>query len=281
MISALFAKNFFFTPTAINRGLIPKYILNQFGANYGGPMKKDKAFFFANWERTRRSAALSNFQTVPSANMEAGIFTGVTTNGTTPVVIYDPATGNADGTGRTPFPNNVIPANRISYAANQMIKLLTANSNADAPNVAGANLLSANGVNNDFFGAADAEYVRDNVDTRLDYNLSSKSSIFGRYGFQKTNLFDPQTLGAAGGTTFDGGQPGNAPSLIQSIGIGGTYTFRSNLLLDANAAYLRQGMAAKNTDIGTDWGTSYFNIPAPWIVQPVRRTAKIRVYRTL
>ena len=261
MISALFAKNFFFTPTAINRGLIPKYILNQFGANYGGPMKKDKAFFFANWERTRRSAALSNFQTVPSANMEAGIFTGVTTNGTTPVVIYDPATGNADGTGRTPFPNNVIPANRISYAANQMIKLLTANSNADAPNVAGANLLSANGVNNDFFGAADAEYVRDNVDTRLDYNLSSKSSIFGRYGFQKTNLFDPQTLGAAGGTTFDGGQPGNAPSLIQSIGIGGTYTFRSNLLLDANAAYLRQGMAAKNTDIGTDWGTSYFNIP--------------------
>jgi hypothetical protein len=111
--------------------------------------------------------------------MLAGIFTGVTTNGTTPVVIYDPATGSADGTGRTPFLNNVIPGNRISYAAQQMIKLLS----KDAPNVAGANLTTVNGVNNDFFGAADAEYVRDNVDTRIDYNLSSKSTIFGRYGF--------------------------------------------------------------------------------------------------
>jgi hypothetical protein len=257
MISALMAKSPFFVTTTANRGLIPKYIMNQFGANYGGPIRKDKAFFFGNWERTRRSAALSGFQTVPSANMLAGIFTGVTTNGTTPVVIYDPATGNADGTGRTPFPNNIIPQGRISYAAQQMIKLMT----NDGPNVAGANLLSANGVNNDFFGAADGEYTRDNVDTRVDFNLSSKSTLFGRYGFQKTNLFDPQTLGAAGGTTFDGGQPGSAPSIVQPIGIGGTYTFRPNLLLDANFGYLRQGMAAKNTDLGTNSGLSYFNIP--------------------
>jgi hypothetical protein len=257
MISALMAKNTFFTTTTANRGMNPKYIMNQFGANFGGPIKKDKAFFFGNWERTRRAAALSGYQTVPSTNMINGIFTGATTNGTTPVTIYDPATGNADGTGRTPFANNVIPAQRFSYAATQMIKLMT----ADAPNVSGANLLSASGINNDYFGAADAEYTRDNVDTRIDYNINSNSTLFGRYGFQKTNLFDPQTLQAAGGTTFDGGQPGNAPSLVQSIGIGGTHTFRSNLLLDANVGYLRQGMAAKNTDIGTDWGTSYFNIP--------------------
>ncbi|RSL19151.1 carboxypeptidase family protein [Edaphobacter aggregans] len=245
MISALMAKSFFFTPTATNRGLIPKYILNQFGANYGGPIMKNKAFFFGNWERTRRSQALSGFQTVPTSNMLTGNFTGIST------VIYDPATGNANGTGRTPFPNNVIPASRISYAAQQMIKLMT----ADTPNVTGA------GLSNNFFGAADGEYTRDNVDTRIDYTPSNKSTVFGRYGFQKANLFDPQTLGTAGGTTFDGGQPGNAPSLVQSIGIGGTYAFRSNLLLDANVGYLRQGMAAKNTDIGTDWGTSYFNIP--------------------
>jgi hypothetical protein len=245
MISALMAKNTFFVPTAVNRGLIPKYILNQFGANFGGPIKKNKAFFFGNWERTRRSQAFSGFQTVLSASMLAGIFTGIST------VIYDPATGNADGTGRTPFLNNAIPSGRFSYAANQMIKLMS----ADAPNVAGA------GLSNNFFGAADGEYTRDNVDTRIDYHPSSQSTIFGRYGFQRTNIFDPQTLGPAGGTTFDGGQPGNAPSLIQSIGIGGTYTFRPNLLLDANVGYLRQGMAAKNTDIGTDSGTSYFNIP--------------------
>jgi hypothetical protein len=145
MISALMAKSTFFVATPTNRGLIPKYVLNQFGGNYGGPILKNKAFFFGNWERTRRSQAFSGTQTVPSPAMIAGNFQGVTTlinNVPTPVLIYDPATGNPDGTGRTQFQyngqSNVIPPNRISYAATQMIKLMT----ADAPNVAGANLLS-------------------------------------------------------------------------------------------------------------------------------------------
>lgn len=256
MISALMAKPYTFTPTAAQPG-IPKYLLNQFGANYGGPILRNKAFFFGNWERTRRAEALSGLETVPSPAMLAGNFTGVV-SGTTPVVIYDPATGNpTTGAGRTPFPNNVIPSGRISYAASQMIKLMT----AAAPNVASANLLSVSGVTNDFYGAADGQYTRDNIDSRVDFNLTNKSTLFGRYGVQKTNLFDPQIFKAAGGTTYDGGQPGNAPSLIQYIGIGGTYTFQSNLLLDANIGYLRQGMAAKNTDLGTDSGTSYFDIP--------------------
>jgi hypothetical protein len=260
MISALQAKSTFFVATTHNHGEIPKYIMNQFGANYGGPIKKNKAFFFGNWERTRRSQALSGFQTVPTSGMLTGDFSAISTK------IYDPTTGNADGTGRTQFSYNgilnVIPPSRLSatagtatYPAQQMVKLLQANSSADLPNVTGASL------SNNWFGAADGEYTRDNVDTRVDFNPSSKSTIFGRYGFQKTNLFDPQTLGAAGGTTFDSGQPGTAPSLVQSIGLGGTYTFRANLLLDANAGYLRQGMAAKNTDIGTNSGLTYFDIP--------------------
>ncbi|MGD0347296.1 MAG: TonB-dependent receptor [Terracidiphilus sp.] len=261
MISALMAKPYF-TPSTTR---IPKYVLNQFGANFGGPILRNKAFFFGNFEGTRRAQASSGNQTVPSAAMLTGNFTGVTTNGTTPVVIYDPATGNADGTGRTGFPNNVIPANRISNAASQMILLLQANSNADAPNVTTANLLSASGIGNDFYGAADSQYTRNNVDSRVDFNLTSKSTLFGRYGIQDTNIFAPQALGAAGGSTFpvngSNPQPGNAPSIIQSIGIGGTYTFRSNLLLDANVGYLRQGMGAKNTDLGKDWGTAYFGIP--------------------
>lgn len=261
MISALMAKPYFTPRTSV----IPKYILNQFGANLGGPILKNKAFFFANFESIRRSQASSGNQTVPSAAMLSGNFTGITTNGTTPVVIYDPATGNADGTGRQPFTNNVIPADRISHAASQMIALLQANNNADLPNVAGANLLSASGIGNDFYGSANSSYTRNNVDARVDFNLSSKSTLFGRYGIQDTHMFAPQTLGAAGGSTFslNGSipQPGNAPSLIQSVGIGGTYTFRPNLILDANIGYLRQGMSAKNTDIGKDWGTDYFGIP--------------------
>jgi Carboxypeptidase regulatory-like domain/TonB dependent receptor-like, beta-barrel len=247
LISALEAKNYFFVATTTNRGLIPKYIMNQFGANYGGPIKKDKAFFFANWERSRRSVAFSSLQTVPTSAMLSGDFSGVST------AIYDPSTGDpTTGAGRTQFQNNKIPTGEISYAAQQMIKLLTV---ADTPNV------NTTALNNNYFAVADGEYTRDNIDTRVDYTLSHASTLFGRYGIQKTNLFEPQALGKAGGNAINGGQPGNAPSIIQSIGIGGTYAFRSNLLLDANAGYFRQGMAAKNTDIGTNWGLSYFDIP--------------------
>lgn len=266
MISALMAKPYF---TPANKAL-PKYILNEFGANYGGPIIKNKAFFFANWERFRRSQALSGFQSVPSKAMLQGNFQNITDSKGNPVIIYDPKSGNPDGTGRVQIGSaadsvyggsgtpNVLAPGQISYAASQMVKLLQT---ADAPNITGANLLSVNGITNDFFGAADGEYTRDNIDSRVDFNPTSKSTIFGRYGIQKTNLFDPQTLGAAGGTTFDSGQPGTAPSIVQSIGVGGTYTFGTNLLLDGNAGYLRQGMAAKNVDIGKDWGLSYFNIP--------------------
>lgn len=269
MVSALMAKPYF---TAQN-ARIPKYILNQFGANMGGPILRNKAFFFGNWERTRRSQAGFGFQTVPSMAMLQGNFQGVFSPGSngaqTPIVIYDPASGNPDGTGRTQIScngtPNVICPDRISYAASQMIKLLQANNNADLPNVATANLLSSSGIGNDFYGAADTQYTRDNVDSRVDFHLTSNSTLFGRYGIQKSNIFAPQTLGAAGGTTFSTGgsnpQPGNAPSIIQYVGVGGTYTFRPNLLLDGNIGYLRQGMSAQNTDIGTDWGTSYFNIP--------------------
>jgi hypothetical protein len=259
MISALQAKSPFFAATTLNKGEIPKYVLNQFGANYGGPIKKNKAFFFGNWERTRRAQQVAGYQTVPTLAMLKGDFSAFTTP------IYDPSTGNSSGVGRKQFANNTIPSSYFTPAANQaaaeMISLLQANNNADLPNLAGGAGITATNISNDFYGGANAEYTRDNVDTRADISPSSKSTLFGRYGFQKTNIFDPQTLGVAGGTTFDGGQPGNAPSLIQSIGLGGTYAFKSNLLLDANGGYLRQGMSAKNSDIGTDWGTSQFGIP--------------------
>lgn len=239
LISALEAKPYF-TPTTSR---IPKYVLNQFGANYGGPILKNRAFFFANWERTRRAQAFSGFDSLPTPSIAAGNFQGT---GTT---IYDPATGNPDGTGRTPFLNNIIPTNRFSYAAQQIITLLP------TPNVSTTAL-----ANNNFVGV-DGEYTRDNIDTRVDWTPTGKSTVFGRYGVQKSILFDPQPFGKLGGYPVDGGQPGNANDLVQSVGLGGTYAFRPNLLVDGNFGFLRQGLTAQNTDAGTNYGLTFLNIP--------------------
>lgn len=238
-ISALQAKGYYVPATTA----IPKYILNQFGANLGAPIRKNKAFYFVNYEGERRSQAVSGYQTLPTANMLAGNFQGT---GTT---IYDPATGNADGTGRTVFSNNTIPTSRFSTAAAAMIKLLPSTN------------ISTSALSNNFFTALDASYRRDNVDSRVDFNLSTKSTVFVRYGFQNTNLFDPVPLGAAGGNTLDSGQPGNAPSLIQALGLGGTYTFTPHLLLDGNFGFTRQGLKAQPIDLGTNAGLTVFQIP--------------------
>ena len=101
--SAFKARNYFYY--GANN---PKTIVNQFGLDAGGPIKKNKLFFFADWERTVRSIVANVTDSVATANIRTGNFAGT---GTT---LYDP-TGNPTGqAGRTPFPNDVIPTSRIS-----------------------------------------------------------------------------------------------------------------------------------------------------------------------
>ena len=239
-ISALAARNYFLPTTQRS---VTKYILNQFGANIGFPIVKDRAFFFTNWERSRRSQNQSGFQTVPTTAMASGNFQGTGT------IIYDPSTGNADGSGRAPFLNNLIPASRISYAAQQMLTLLP------APNV------NTTSLSSNYFTSASGQYTRDIYDTRVDYTINPKSTLFGRYGIQNSTLFDPQPLGKAGGTPADGGQPGNSLSIFQAVGIGGTHTFTPNLFADVNFGFSRVGLQTANSDLDQNYGLDFLKIP--------------------
>ncbi len=92
----------------------PKSINNIYGATLGGPIKKNKLFFFSSWEATRERLNFSSLYTVPTEAMRRGDFSALG------VTLYDPMTGAANGTGRTAFSNAMIPAGRQSQVTRRL-----------------------------------------------------------------------------------------------------------------------------------------------------------------
>src|SRR6185436_9053910 len=118
--SKLKARNYFYCLYSCtgdpNRA--PKNILNQFGGMWGGLIVKNKLFIFGDFERTIRQQTASESRTIPTAALAKGDFRGLG------ALIYDPTTGNANGTGRQLFADSQIPMTKIDPAALIMIGLL-------------------------------------------------------------------------------------------------------------------------------------------------------------
>ncbi len=252
--NALSALNYF-NPSTFR---IPLNVFNQFGGSFGGPIKRDKLFFFGNWESTRQVQAPNggNPQTVPfggltyQAAQAAGFFDfrSVLPAG---VNIYDPRTGAADGTGRSVIScngiQNEICVSDVDPASLAMLQLIP------APNQPG--------TSNNYFVNKTGFFHRDDFDAKLNYVVNDRSTVFGRYSLSRSTIFDPPALGAAEGNATLGGQLGNAFSRIQVVGLGGTHAFSPSLLLDINAGYTRQRINAESTDINKNFGLDTLHIP--------------------
>ncbi len=231
-------------------GRLAKNILNQYGFTIGGPVwipkvvhGKDKLFWFMSYEGTKQNQfATTPNLTLPTAAMRTGDFSG------TGVVIYDPLTGNADGTGRTPFAGNIIPSNRIAPAAATLTALLPALTRP-----------TSFFTNYDAYGAT--TYTVNRWDWKVNYNPTEKAMIWGRYSVSPMDIVAPLVLGAAGGDAFNGGNPGHAGGRVQVTAAGLTYTATPTLVFDGNVGYTRQNIGANGDPQDGDFGTDVLHIP--------------------
>jgi hypothetical protein len=224
-------------PNGKGLGVAP-FNFNQWGGSLGGPIKKSKVFLFGatQWNRLRQGSSM--IATVPNAAFRAGDFSSLAS--THP--IYDPTTGNPDGTGRTPFSYNgvmnVIPPNRIDTVAKNLLGILP-------PPNAGA----AGGTDNNYVGGIHEIFDQWQVDTRGDINLSDKDKFFARYSMFKAHLENPPLFGVeAGGPSGGGLSPEVGDFTNQHAAINWTHTFGGTLLSEARVGVSRFRLDAFQAD---------------------------------
>jgi hypothetical protein len=247
------------------------YRQNQFGGSLGGRIKKDKLFFFGDMQLNRQTLGGSLVTSVPDALNRTGNFSDWLAYNKV-YQLYDPTTGNlATGVGRTPYPNNTIPTSQLSQQALAIMNYFPLPNTQQIPGAPFVNNYAADG--------AVAVHGND-YDTREDYYLNQKNSIFGRFSSQAYTQVAPGAFGyTAGGPNF-GNYAGNSASHQYSVAIGWTTTLSPTTINEFRFGWFRYhvfdvpngygtqpalaaGIPGLNLDKTYTSGLPYFDINSP------------------
>ena len=179
-VSALGARSFF-------ASIKPVTTYNMFGGTIGGPIVKNKTFYFGDFQGIRDRRGDDFIGTIPTTAFRTGNLSAAAQP------VFDPATGDASALGRTQFPGNAIPASRISPIATRVLALIP------QPNKGG-------GLGNNEEIATVRQKDTNGGDIKVDHQLTDKDRFAVRYSIQRSKIYDPPlySLKAGGYREFAG-----------------------------------------------------------------------------
>ncbi len=215
--SAFDANDFFSNRSGV--AILP-YRQNQFGGTLGGPIRKDRTFFFADYEGFRSTEGFTGLQTIPTLAQRTGDFSA-----TGNPAIYDPLISVT--APPTPFPGNVIPSTLITPPAAKLMALFP------APNV-----VAPVGQTN-YLGSATQTRGVNQFDARVDHRLTGKDQFFTSYSYFRGTFTNSPFLG----TVLEGQGPsgqfvGLSNTLDQVLSIDETHTFSPTTINEVRFGWL-------------------------------------------
>ncbi len=215
----------------------PELRQNQFGGSIGGPIVKDKAFFFFDYEGFRQVKGVTSTSTVPTLYEEQnpGDFSDLGAN----------CVNLTKNPGFTPDPIG------LNY-----FKLYPAPNNAVTPSGSGC----APPTNNFTYTAGQTTFTT-TYDAKVDYHFSDRNTAFARYTYNINNAYVPGNYPIVNGVNPGQGPYGNfagpAVDQEQSGALGFTHVLSPSLVLDLRAQYLRLNNESKPVNVGKDVATTF------------------------
>jgi len=188
----------------VNGRFIPATKWQEFGGSIGGPIMKNKLFFFGDYQGQRYSTGVSNQYSIPTLQVEQtcgqttgfcnlsqylGVQGGGGGGGFAQGQVFDPNSGNLSGGGRTAFAGNLVPNTMISPQARSLLALFP------APNSTG----SSNGTQNNYIAGGAGPFSGNNWDGRIDWVATPTLNVFGRYSQQWFSVSGASGLPQIGG----------------------------------------------------------------------------------